>query len=94
MEGGDERTRVGIKRDGRKKTVRYWEGGENIKREYGDGSEGQSCHRGGEEKNKDLRKRDRAMRNGQEKWNGGGQFVPVFALRKSISQPLKRERGA
>lgn len=45
MEGGDERTRVGIKRDGRKKNrVRYWEGGENIKREYGNGSEGRSCH--------------------------------------------------
>lgn len=27
-----------------------------------------------------------------EKNGGGGQFVPVFALGESISQPLKKDR--
>lgn len=71
MEEGDERTRVGIKRDGKKKQSEILEGGENIKREYGNGLEGGSCHRAAQEKNKDARKRDRVKRNGQEKWRWG-----------------------
>lgn len=31
---------------------------------------------------------------GRKKNGGGGQFVPVFALRESISQPLKKDRKA
>lgn len=32
--------------------------------------------------------------NGRKKNGGGGQFVPAFALRESISQPLKKDRKA
>lgn len=43
-----------------------------------------------EEKDRVKEKQMRKMEVG----GGGGQFVPVFALRESISQPLKKDREA
>lgn len=45
--------------------------------------------RGTKEWGEEIERGEMDKKNG-----GGGQFVPVFALRKSISQPLKKERGA
>lgn len=38
--------------------------------------------------------RDRVKEKQKRKMEVGGQFVPVFALRESISQPLKKDREA